>query len=82
MKVAYTKKGYQLKNPTLPILFISGGEDVMRLDDIKWFNSIEFLREMGYENATGKLYEGMRHEIHNEIGKEIVYKNVLTYLSR
>ncbi len=36
----------------------------------------EFLKEVGYENIKSKLYKGKRHELLNEIDKEIVYKDV------
>ena len=80
MKYTYKKKGYQVKNPSLPIHFVSGSEDAVLGDELKWFKSIEFLREVGYENVTGKLYEGFRHEIHNEIGREEVYQDLLAFV--
>lgn len=80
MKYTYKKKGYKLQNPTLPIHFISGSDDIVMVDELKWFKAIEFLRDVGYENVSGKLYEGMRHEIHNEIGKEEVYQDILAFV--
>lgn len=80
MKYTYKKKGYQVKNPALPIHFVSGSEDAVLGDELKWFQSIEFLRGVGYENVTGKLYEGFRHEIHNEIGREEVYQDLLAFI--
>lgn len=80
MKYTYKKRGYEVKNPTLPIHFISGSEDAVMGNEIKWFRSIEFLRKVGYENVSGKLYEGMRHEVHNEIGREEVYRDILTFI--
>jgi len=32
--------------------------------------------------VTGKLYEGMRHEPHNEIGKEIVWQDLLDFIEK
>ena len=69
-----------MKNPTLPIHFVAGSDDPVIKDELKWFKAIESLRSVGYENVTGKLYEGMRHEIFNEFGKEGVYEDLLTFI--
>ena len=37
-------------------------------------------RSLGLTGATLKLYPNMRHEILNETGKEIVYKDVLSFV--
>lgn len=80
MKYTYQKKGYQVKNPSLPIHFVAGSDDIMIVDELKWLKAIEFLRDVGYERVSGKLYEGMRHEIHNEIGKEEVFEDLLQFI--
>jgi alpha-beta hydrolase superfamily lysophospholipase len=80
MKYTYKKRGYQVKNPNLPIHFISGSDDAVLGSEIKWFQSIEFLRKVGYQSVSGKLYEGMRHEIHNDLCQEEVYADVLQFI--
>ena len=80
MKYTYKKRGYRVQNPTLPIRFISGDEDAVLGNELKWLRSIEMLREVGYEQVSGKLYKEMRHEIHNEIGREEVYQDVLNFI--
>ena len=80
MKNTYRKNGYGVKNPNLPIHFVSGSADPVLGNELKWFKAIEFLRGVGYENVSGKLYEGMRHEILNEIGKEEVYADLLAFI--
>ena len=46
----------------------------------KKFNELEeFLKEVGYENIKSKLYKDKRHELLNEIDKEIIYKDVLDF---
>lgn len=82
MKDTYDKKGYRVKNPQLPIHFVAGSDDPVIGDELKWFKAIEFLRGVGYENVTGKLYEGMRHEIHNELGREEVYRDLLAFVEQ
>ena len=71
---------YTVKNASLPIHFVAGSDDPVIINDLKWFQAIEFLRGVGYENVTGKLYEGMRHEILNEYGKEEAYADLLTFI--
>lgn len=80
MKRTYQAKGYQVKNPTLPIHFISGDKDAVMISSMKWVNSLDFLLDVGYENVTGKLYNDFRHEVLNEIGRKDVYKDVLAFL--
>ncbi len=79
LKNTYARKRYAVSNPELPIYFIAGGNDPVIVDEFKWFDSIEFLRACGYRRVSGKLYEGMRHEILNEVGREEVYRDVLAF---
>ncbi|MBR2622792.1 MAG: lysophospholipase [Clostridia bacterium] len=80
MKYTYKKRGYRVQNPDLPIHFISGSDDAVLGSDIQWFKGIEALRKVGYQNVSGKLYEGMRHEIHNDLCKDEVYADVLQFI--
>jgi len=81
MKYTYKKRGYQVQNPTLPIHFIAGSDDAVIVNEMKWFKAIEFLRGVGYASVSGKLYEGLRHELLNEIGKEEVYADVMRFIA-
>ena len=82
MKQTYNKKGLAPANPALPIHFVSGGDDPVLVNEVEWLKSIEFLREAGFENVSGKLYQGMRHEIHNEPKeeREIVLRELLAFI--
>lgn len=82
MKRTYQKKGYGVENPALPIHFVAGGDDPVIENELKWFQAIEFLRDVGYTQVSGKLYEGMRHEILNEVGKEEVYADLLAFIEK
>ncbi len=82
LKRTYQRKKYQVKNPALPVHFIAGGSDPVIVDEVKWLGAIECLREAGYTAVTGKLYEGMRHEILNETGREEVYGDILAFLEK
>lgn len=80
MKYTYKKRGYRVQNPDLPIHFISGSDDAVLGSDIQWFKGIECLRKVGYQSVSGKLYEGMRHEIHNDLCQDEVYADILRFI--
>ena len=76
----YQESGWQMENPDLPVLFISGAQDPCRISDGDFDNAVEFMKSRGYHNVSSRLYPGMRHEILNETEKEKVWKDVETYL--
>ena len=80
MKNTYDKKGYKVQNPDLPIHFVSGSDDPVLVNEKQWNAAVESMRKVGYKKVTGKLYQDMRHEIHNEIGKEEVYQDLLAFI--
>ena len=72
----YSVEGWQLRNKTLPILFIAGAKDPC-IESLKKFSRASaLLREVGYANVNSKVYPGMRHEIHNEAGKQAVWEDI------
>lgn len=80
MKHTYQAKRYEGKNPALPVHFVSGSEDAVMVDELKWFHAIEQLRKVGYERVSGKLYEGQRHEIFHDTKKDEVLADLLAFL--
>lgn len=82
MKHTYCKKAYQTQNPDLPIFFVSGSEDAVMVSEEKWKRSVEFLREVGYLRVESKLYEGMRHEIHNDLKKDEFFADLLAFAEK
>jgi len=64
----------------LPILLLSGGNDPVGGNGKMIKKAYNDYKKYGITNIKMKLYEGMRHEILNEIGKEEVYKDILTFL--
>lgn len=79
MKKTYDGGRYEVKNPRLPVFFVSGGDDPVLIEENKWQKAQQLLRDVGYKNVSGKLYHQMRHEILNEIGKEAVYADLLAF---
>lgn len=82
VKEVYSPEGWAMKNRELPIFFIAGADDPVIVDEKKWKQSQDFLRERGYKDVTGKLYEGKRHEILNEGIKSKVYEDVIDFIRR
>ncbi|MGN0154953.1 MAG: alpha/beta fold hydrolase [Lachnospiraceae bacterium] len=77
--IVYKKKGYQMQNPQLPILFLSGAEDPCYINEKKWTEAIGRLSALGYSDITAVLFDGMRHEIHNEEENEKVYDRIAAF---
>jgi alpha-beta hydrolase superfamily lysophospholipase len=61
----------------LPVLLMHGSEDRLTSAEA----SREFCQRAGGQ-CTFRLWEGMYHEVHNEVGKEEVYCTVLDWLTR
>lgn len=76
LKQTYSTKGWRVENPHLPIRFISGKDDPCMISEKKFFHAIRLLENVGYENISHRLFDGMRHEILNEKNNQLVYKDI------
>jgi len=63
MELCYSKKGWKMSNPSLEILFISGGDDPCRISDKDFLKAVNFMKDRGYKKVSYHLYPGLRHEI-------------------
>lgn len=73
----YNKNGgWEVKNPRLPIRFVSGKDDSVMVSDRKFFKSVRFLADIGYESISYRLFDNMRHEILNEKNNSAVYRDI------
>ncbi len=75
----YSKKGWQLRHPNLPIFFIAGAEDPCIISAKDFTKAVDFMRKIGYTDVQSKLYPGMRHEILNERDKQQVWADVVKF---
>lgn len=82
MNRAYSKKGWAMQNPEMPILFVAGADDPCIISEKDFQKAVDFLRERGYKHVTSKLYPGLRHEILNEVGKMQVWQDVIAQTRR
>lgn len=80
METAYSKNGWQCARPDMPVLFAGGREDPCIGGRAGFSRAIEYMKSAGYKNVRGKLYDGMRHEILNEKGKETVYQDIAGFV--
>lgn len=72
----YSKRGWQVSNPHLPIRFISGADDPCMYSEKKFFKAVSLLEKLGYESTSHRLFEGMRHEVLNEKNNTAVWKDI------
>lgn len=79
--LTYTEGGFTPRNPKLPIRFFSGANDPCAISKEKLGDAIRLLRKQGYADTKGKRYPGMRHELLREQKKEIVWADILAFLS-
>lgn len=77
MSDCYGAGGWAVANPSLPVHFISGGDDPCRISDKAFAAAADFMRERGYRNVTSRLYDGLRHEILLESEGPDVVKDIL-----
>lgn len=74
-------KGYECKNPKLPVLSITGVDDPVTGFEKGLWDSVRNLKRVGYEEVRTIVYPDMKHEVLNEIGKRKVYEDVLSFLN-
>lgn len=77
MRDIYSRSGWAVNNPSLPVFFIAGSDDPVIISKRKWLESQLFLKSVGYKNLRCKLYKGLRHEILNECCCRKIYADIL-----
>lgn len=80
MRMAYMPATAQ--KPDMPVHFLSGEDDPCMPDTKGFEAAVEAFRRDGYTRVTSAIYPGMRHEVHNERGREAVYRDLADVLDR
>lgn len=80
LKYTYMEKGWNCTKPHMPILYLGGMQDPCIGGKTKFDNEMMVLKRAGYDHVSGKMYEGMRHEICNEKEKMQVFEDILKFL--
>lgn len=82
--IDYVSRAKNLKKGDMstPILFIAGSDDPLSNfgKDIK--TTVDLYKKVGYEYVESIVYDGMRHEVLNEIGNQKVYGDCLNFFNR
>lgn len=79
LNVASSKKCFEGVNKDLPILLTAGEEDPVGAYGKGVTEVFNNYKDAGVKDVTLKLWPGMRHEIHNENGREKVYEALATW---
>jgi len=76
-----SSRDWYKKLPNKPMLFISGTGDPVGNYGKGVPELIKKLEKTGHNKITMKLYENYRHELHNEIDKEVPINDVIQWLN-
>ena len=82
MVKTYSKHGWAVLNPELPVAFLSGEEDAVMGGEKKLHDAARMMAGLGYNNVTAAIFSDMRHEILNEADKEIVWDDILDFIKK
>ena len=73
---------YKINNENMPILLLAGSEDRVVGSSKKFLNLYKFLKENGYNNIDLEEYDGMKHELLDDVNHEQVYQKVLSFIKK
>lgn len=81
MKDTYSKSGWKVSKPELPIVFMSGDDDPCMISRKRFEMVVNKIHKCGYNHVHKITYPKMRHEILNEIDKQKVWNDILTFIN-
>ena len=80
-KSAFQSKDYAVNNKNLAILLLAGSDDTV-IGNLKKFKNLErFMKKLGYLNVTSKVYDSLRHELLQEEEKDIIIKDIISFIN-
>lgn len=80
MVQTYSRRGWKVLNPDLQVTFLSGADDPIMGSEKKLHDAAKMMAALGYRNVSAALFSDMRHEILNEVDKEIVWNDILNFI--
>lgn len=80
VKRTFDGKGWKVKNPNLPILFLAGENDPVIGSVQQLHQAEDDMRKQGYDMMEEKIYPHMRHEILQEEKKDTVIHDILDFI--
>ena len=75
-----TRENLLKMDKLLPVLFVSGGKDPVGGMSKGVLRCIDAFKRAGMRKITIKLYPEGRHEMLNEVNRDEVYQDILTWL--
>ncbi|MFI3230599.1 MAG: alpha/beta hydrolase [bacterium] len=82
MELSCKKSNIKKYNKSMPILLLSGDRDPVGNFGYGVFKVYRQLKRVKIEDLSYKIYQDYRHEILNEIGKEVVYKDIVSWIKK
>ena len=79
-KYVATKECLDTMRKGIPLLILSGDADPVGNMGVGTKAAADAFTKAGVKDVTFKLYQGDRHEILNELDRELVYKDILEWL--
>ena len=80
LKETYSSKGWSCEKLDLPIYFVAGAADPVIRSPKAWQEAQSFMRKLGYTQVEGKLFDGLRHEILNELDRSPIFSDLLKWM--
>jgi alpha-beta hydrolase superfamily lysophospholipase len=80
LKFINSRKNISKTPVDLPLLFIAGAEDPVGNYTRSMLEAVHRFKIAGVKDIEVMIYEDGRHEMLNEIGKEVVYNDILRWL--
>jgi len=82
IKFVCNTKNLESGNFDLPHMFISGGHDALSNYGEQIKILVNKMKTIGYKDVNFKIYPEARHEVLNELNKEEVYQDVLSFFNK
>ena len=78
----FGKKDWARRVPEMPILITAGTADSVGALGKGPFHYYQLLIDSGHKDVTLKLYEGARHELLNELNRDEVHQDLLSFINK
>ena len=77
MQSAHKYGSWAMKNPDMPVRLFAGSDDPCAGGKRKFSKTVKMFKQAGYTNIESTLFEGFRHELHNEPVKDELFAYVV-----
>ena len=79
MSKLYTKKGLNQLNKNAKLLIVTGKDDPVSSFSKSTMTLEKMYKKYGVRDVDIKIYENMRHEIHNEKNNKVAFKDIANF---